>query len=169
MKPRRNLHRARQRGMTLLIALVFLVVLAFIGTWSVSNNSLQLRMAGNTRNRDVALAAAEAALKYAESTLQTWRLESFNGTGGLLTYDALVPNDDAYWMDSTHWSSYKTLPSGGLNQVVSAPKYVVQKMPNTLNSVSGLYDIENYRITTRAEGVDAASVVILQSIVTYTP
>ncbi|MDD3937835.1 pilus assembly protein [Rhodoferax sp.] len=169
MKPRRSAHRAYQRGMTLVIALVFLVVLAFIGAWSVSNNSLQSRMAGNTRNRDVALAAAEAALKYAESTLKTWRLESFDGVGGLLTYNALDPNDAAYWMNSAQWSSYQTLPSGGLNQVISAPKYIVQKMPNTLNDVSGLYDVENYRITARAEGMDATSVVILQSILMYIP
>lgn len=169
MKLRGGVHRARQRGMTLVIALVFLVVLAFMGAWSVSSNSLQSRMAGNTRNRDVALAAAESALKYAESTLKTWRLESFDGNGGLLSYNALDSNDTTYWMDSVRWSSYRTLPSGGLNQVISAPKYVVQKMPNTLNEISGSYDVENYRITSRAEGVDASSVVILQSILMYTP
>lgn len=152
-----------QRGVTLFVATIFLMALGLLGVWAVSNNSMQERMAGNTRNRDLALAAAEAALNHAESTLTTWRAGPFDGTvDGLLPYDATAADDASYWRDITKWSSYRSVPTGTLNQVAEAPRYVVQQMP-------GVDDVEYYRITARGVGGDIHAVVILQSIVTYDP
>ena len=160
----------RQRGMTLVMAAVFLLCMAMLGAWSLSSNALQERMAGNTRNRDLALQAAEAALKDAEFTVSTWRTETFNGTNGLLVYVATQANDKAYWQNASRWTSYRSVPTGGLNQVAEAPKYVIEKMPNTVNpSNPALTDVENYRVTARAVGGDANAVVILQSIIQYIP
>jgi type IV pilus assembly protein PilX len=148
--------------MTLLVAMIFLLMLAMVGVWSASKNSLEERMAGNTRNRDLAFQAAEAALDYAEQTLTTWRTGSFNGSNGLLAYSATRANDSAYWRDTTHWASYRQVPTGNLNQVAEQPKFVVEKM-NPVGSV------EYYRVTARGVGGDSNAVVILQTIVTYTP
>ena len=152
-----------QRGITLLISLIFLMVLALLGIWAVSNNSMQERMAGNARNRDLALAAAEAALKHAESTLTTWRAGPFDGSvSGLLPYASATANDLTYWRDISHWSSYRQVPTGTLNQIAEQPRYILQQMP-------GVGSVEYYRVTARGVGGDATSVVVLQSIVTYTP
>lgn len=152
-----------QRGVTLFVAVIFLMALGMLGVWAVTNNSMQERMAGNTRNRDLALAAAEAALNHAESTLTTWRVGPFDGTvAGLLPYNATTADDVAYWRDISHWSSYRQVPTGTLNQVAEPPRYVVQ----LIKTVS---DVEYYRITARGVGGDTHSVVILQSIVTYDP
>lgn len=152
-----------QRGVTLFVAVTFLMVLGLLGVWAMNSNNMQERMAGNTRNRDLALAAAEAALNHAESTLTTWRAGPFDGSvDGLLAYNATTADDVTYWRDITHWSSYRSVPTGTLNQVAEAPRYVVQQMP-------GVDDIEYYRITARGVGGDIHAVVILQSIVTYDP
>jgi type IV pilus assembly protein PilX len=158
--PQRN-----QQGLTLLVSLIFLLVLSLLGIWAVTNNSLQERMAGNSRNRDLAFAAAEAALLHAESTLNTWRNGSFDGTDGLLPYVATNANDITYWRDINRWSSYRQVPSGTLNQVAELPRYVVQHMPTPAGGGSTEY----YRVTARGVGGDINAVVILQSIVTYTP
>jgi type IV pilus assembly protein PilX len=156
--------------MTMVMAVVFLLCLAMLGAWSLSSNALQERMAGNTRNRDLALQAAEAALKDAEFTISSWRTGTFNGTNGLFTYVATQANDKTYWQEPSRWTSYRSVPTGGLNQVAEAPKYVIEKMPNTANpSNAALFDVENYRITARAAGGDANAVVILQSIIQYVP
>lgn len=152
-----------QRGITLVVSLIFLMVLALLGIWAVSNNSMQERMAGNARNRDLALAAAEAALKHAESTLTTWRAGPFNGSvNGLLAYDPKTSNDLAYWRNPSNWNNYRQVPTGTLNQVAEQPRYVVQQMP-------GAGSVEYYRVTARGVGGDANAIVVLQSIVTYTP
>lgn len=169
MKRILSLHRQRQRGVTLVMAMIFLLILGALGAWAAANNSLQERMAGNTRNRDLAFQAAEAALREAEDTLPAWRTLPFDGTNGLLTYVATTSNSQAYWRDDAQWSSYRSATTT-LNQVATAPRYVVQKLPNSENPAKpGVFDVENYRITARAVGGDASAVVIVQSIVTYTP
>ncbi len=153
----------RQRGMTLMVSLVFLIILTMLGVTAVSDNSLQERMAGNTRQRDLAFQAAEAALRYAESTLPSWRRSAFDGSvQGLFTYAANEPNDAVYWRDMAHWSSSRQMPAGSLNQVAEPPRYLVHKMPS-----SG--EVEYYRVTARGVGGDTSAVVILQSVVSYTP
>lgn len=159
-----------QRGMTLLVSLIFLLILSILGIWSVSNNILQERMAGNTRNRDLAFEAAEAALDHAESTLTTWRTGPFDGSGGLFPYNAVnaivtenptQPNDASFWRNSANWISYRQVPVGNLNQVAEQPRFIVE-----LKSKVG--KVETYRITARGVGGNSNAVAILQSIVTYT-
>lgn len=154
----------------MVMALVFLLILTGLGAWAAVNNSLQERMAGNTRNRDLAFQAAEAALKEAEATLPTWRALPFDGSvSGLLPYDATAANDLSHWRNDTQWTSYRSA-SLSLTQVATAPRYVVQKMANTENPLNpGTFDVENYRITARAVGGNASTLVIVQSIVSYTP
>src|SRR5207253_6062758 len=53
----------RQRGTVLLMALMFLVVLSMLGLAMVSSTSVEERMARNARDQDVAMQAAEAALR----------------------------------------------------------------------------------------------------------
>lgn len=161
----------RQQGMTLLMAVIFLLILALLGVWAASTNVLEERMAGSARNRNLALQAAEAALEHAENTLNAWRAGPFDGSvTGLLPYVATDPNDAAYWKNDARWVNSSSVPSGNLNQVSQMPKYVIQKLPNTPNPTNAsLINVENYRITARAVGKDASAVVILQSIVAYTP
>jgi type IV pilus assembly protein PilX len=56
-----------QRGMVLVTSLVILLVLTVLGLAAVQNTSLEERMAGNLRAENVALQAAEAALREGEA------------------------------------------------------------------------------------------------------
>jgi type IV pilus assembly protein PilX len=157
--------------MALLMSVIFLLILALLGVWAASTNVLEERMAGGSRNRDLALQAAEAALEHAENTIGGWRAGPFDGSvTGLLPYLATEANDVSYWRNDARWTSAASVPAGNLSQVNQMPKYVIQKLPNTANpSNPSLINVENYRITARAVGKDASAVVILQSIVAYTP
>lgn len=64
---RRN--QRRQNGFVLITALIFLVILAVLGLSSMQASTLQERMAGNLRDRNIALQAAELALRDAERDL----------------------------------------------------------------------------------------------------
>lgn len=58
--------RRAQRGAVLVISLLFLTILTILGVASMRGTVLQERMAFNTREQNLALQAAEAALRDAE-------------------------------------------------------------------------------------------------------
>lgn len=63
--------RSRQRGATLVVALLILVLIMMIGITAVSTSNTQYRLAGNLQFEDSALNNAEAAVTAAENWLAT--------------------------------------------------------------------------------------------------
>lgn len=61
--------RAGQRGMVLVTSLIILLVLTLLGLAAFQNTNMEERMAGNMRAENVALQAAEAALRAGEECL----------------------------------------------------------------------------------------------------
>lgn len=53
----------RQRGAVLIVALLFLVILTMLGVTAMSGTMMEERMSGNSRDINIALQAAEAALR----------------------------------------------------------------------------------------------------------
>jgi type IV pilus assembly protein PilX len=53
----------RQHGAVLIVALLFLVILTLLGLTAMSGTTLEERMSGNSRDMNIALQAAEAALR----------------------------------------------------------------------------------------------------------
>jgi type IV pilus assembly protein PilX len=71
-----------QRGMALLVSLVFLLLLTLIGISSMQNATLQEKMANSVTLRNQSFQAAEAALRIGESAVQldTYTLPVCSGT-----------------------------------------------------------------------------------------
>ncbi len=61
------MNRNSQQGAILIVALIMLLLVTIIGLASIRGTSLQERMAGNLRDQELALQAAEAALRKGES------------------------------------------------------------------------------------------------------
>lgn len=142
-----------QRGATLIIALLLLVMIAMYGIPAAMNSMQNERMTGNTRNRDLAFQATEHAIKAAEST---W-ISLPNAAAAL---DALAPaaksctavpddvdpvpgdgvfpngechaNDAAYWQNTFNWAANGVHPGTdiGTDLYATQPLYVVERMPN---------------------------------------
>src|SRR5690606_15052348 len=55
-----------QKGMALFVSLIFLLLLTVVGMASMKNASLQEKMAGNSRFKNISFQMAEAALREAE-------------------------------------------------------------------------------------------------------
>jgi len=91
--------RARQRGAVMIMSLVMLVTVTLIAIFSAQGALLGERMAGNERDRIIALQAAEAALRDADDALPLLvgatpdceTLFSANCANGLCTTGAAVP------------------------------------------------------------------------------
>src|SRR3989344_628961 len=61
----------RQRGVALIMALVFLLLLTILGIAALNTTSLEEKMANNVKDRNLAFQAAESALVVAENWVYT--------------------------------------------------------------------------------------------------
>lgn len=165
---RRHSNANQQSGATLLVALMFLVIMAMLGVSIANVTTLQERMAGNTRDRDLALQAAEAALHDAEQNLSD---PAFRAKA--IAFDKTNANDQNFWEDCFTKktspctaplvpSGTNALPTSGSGAVAEQPRYVLEKKAN-------IGTMEIYRVTARAVGGAKESVVVLQSEFGYTP
>lgn len=153
--------RSAQCGATLMVAMIFLVVLSLLGIAAVQNNTFQEKMAGNSRDRELAFEAAEAALRDASANIIALRAGPWSGANGLFTYVATDANDAAYWNAAAQWTSSRT-PTTTVANVATQPQYRIEKKPDIGTK-------EYYRVTARGFGSSSTTIVILQAEFTYTP
>jgi type IV pilus assembly protein PilX len=167
MMPSRAGFSLRQRGASLVVALIFLVIMAMLGVTLANVTNLEERMTGNTRDRDLALQAAEAALRDAEVRLADPGFRD----DGFPEVDPEDGNDAAYWetcftTDAAPCNATYTpvtgLPTAGGGAISAQPEFIVQTKPT-----AGTTQI--YRVTARAVGGSPDTVVVLQAEFGYTP
>ena len=146
-----------QTGASLIIALIFLVILTLLGV-AVSNvTSLEERMAGNTRDRDLAFQAAEAALQDAEQRLTDSAFRALV-TKTIDASNATDANDAAYW-NAYDWANDSIAVSKTIEQVAAQPLMTLERYGTT----------NTYRVTARGVGATTNSVVFLQAQFIYHP
>jgi len=153
----------QQRGSALIISLVFLLLLTMIGVTSIEDSTLQERMAGNERDRNLAFQAAEAALREGEAYLREQSPNfTASGTGGLLSpdYSGVDPSAVTY-----PWAS-RSRASSSLAGLSAAPRYTIEWITTQASGPSDQIEIvtvSSYRITARAVGGSTDAVVLLQA------
>jgi type IV pilus assembly protein PilX len=135
-----------QRGATLIVLLVMLGIVTLLTVSSLRTTTMEERMAGNFRDRDRALQAAEAAVQAGLVKINT---NNWTGITKLtpVANGASAPNWEGTWSDAT--STAVTITGANLN---ADPRYMVEDLG------SG-----SYRVTGRAVGGSGDSVVVLQA------
>lgn len=170
----------RQRGKTeagavLVVSLVFLLVLTLIGLTGMQVTSLEEKMSGNMRDRNLAFQAAESALRTGEMYLTLPTVPTFSCTYGRYSWNDVncdgTREDTQIWDSSSDWSgtSKVTYSSGTLASTSSPPAYIIEQMPPVVESGDSLeagiaQDSQYYRVTARATGGTADAVVLVQSL-----
>jgi len=157
-----------QTGAVLIVSLIMLLLLTLIGVTSMQTTSLEEKMAGNMRDRDLAFQAAESALTVAEATLNPVPpavLPTFAaaGTGGFYTAATTIDLSESQIVTDSFWTTNPVATSTTeLGNGIATRKYIIQIMaPATCPDGSAC---TNYRITARATGGSTNAVVILESI-----
>jgi len=168
---------SRQRGTVLLMALMFLVVLSLLGIAMVSSTSVEERMARNARDQDVAMQAAESALRdaririsgiytYPETPLNSWDFAD-DCSNGLCSLNATQPVWSNFSLDTAPSSALGTTTSSPtLVNVASQPRYlderiIIKRPGDSITGTAG--GLTAHRIT--AKGVGRTSSVIIQEVV----
>jgi len=182
--------RRQQRGLSLVTTLVLMLATLGLGVAVMGVSAMEERMIANTRDRDLALQAAEAALRDAEQDVASniTPASAFSNTcaSGLCTppsqRDSLgplasLPVDDARlgfdWTVDANVRRYgQYTNAAAFPSVVQQPRYVIEKFsylgtPAGESVVLGAEPVApgvGYRITARAVGARPETVVVLQSI-----
>ena len=184
----RSIGPARQRGISLVTTLVLMLATLGLGVAVMSVNSMEERLIANTKDRDLALQAAEAALRDGEqdvaSNISSSTAFSDNCATGLCTppsqrdllgaLASLAVDDPRLGFD---WAVDAKVRRYGqytgaaqFPSVAEQPRYVIEKF-SVLGAPLGeslLLGSEppgfGYRITARGVGARSETVVVLQSI-----
>lgn len=154
-----------QRGAALITGLIFMVVLTLLVVAAMRTTILEEKMAGNTRDVNLAFQAGEAALRAGEQVLNGATLPAFSTTGAYLTVGS---RDDTYWLSTHNWTTdsvaYASVPDG----TAAAPQYVIEELPAVptpgfSKKAGPLTEAGYYRVIARGAGANANTVVFVQS------
>ncbi|TLM74827.1 pilus assembly protein PilX [Microbulbifer harenosus] len=164
----------RQRGMTLIVGLIMVLLMTLVGMAAIRGSGMQELMAGNMRDRNLAFQSAEAALREGEEVLTGATIPAFNGTPAGYVQAITGSTSTGFW-DRYAWDTGSVRTAMGIQLVSSQPQYVIEEVVSTTtaNAADGsavdfastlkTEDTVFYRVTSRAEGGTADAVVILQS------
>lgn len=146
-----------QRGATLVIALLLMVMIAAYGIPAAMNSMQNERMTGNTRQRDLAFQATEHTLRVVENWFLAQSSTDLDALApaakscsdtpddadpasgdGVLPNGECHDNDAAYWRDTFDWATNGKSPSDSpisataldSTLVYAQPLYVVERMPS---------------------------------------
>ncbi|HQD55822.1 MAG TPA: PilX N-terminal domain-containing pilus assembly protein [Candidatus Competibacteraceae bacterium] len=171
-----------QRGATLIVALLILLMIMMYGIPAAMDSMQNERMAGNTRQRDLAFQATEHAIKKAQTWILTQTHSSLDalapatvticspGNTDPNTTDCIFPNGQCHANDVVYWRSFFSSNSSNvctlsgtdtIGLVTAQPRYIVERMPS---DTSGSQKKDYYRVTAWGVGQDSNAVVIIQTM-----
>lgn len=177
-----------QRGAALIVGLIFLVILTLLGVTAMQSSTLEERMAGNARDRNLAFQAAEAALRDAERDIRCQTAagnaatvqRGFGCISGITGADAActgglccvinapvltcaeratpVDQDGISLSDAPSVEYGHYTAAPALTGVALQPRYLIEPFKQKTNY---------YRITARGYGAKASTQVTLQEVYVY--
>jgi len=161
-----------QQGVTLPIALVFLLALTLLGTAAITTSAFQERMSHNMREHTLAFQAAESALIEAENWLMSLTAEpnpevSCSSQPCVINLDPtryFEEQDDTWWSSDSNTAAFS---DGSISGVSNQPRYVIEYfrfVADTPTVGQGVPEgVHYYRITAKGYGGDGNAFVILQT------
>ena len=181
----------KQRGATLLVALVMLIVMTLLGLASIRSTSMQEKMGANLYDRSLAFQAVESALREAESGITISTLLAMGTQTGLYcpaTYSGsrcTVHDSTATFVErwddsatvwapaSTWWGTVDADMKARLGGNNARPEYIIEYMGDFEDGTgcgrrgSTSCKGPRYRITARMPATEGKPAVALQT--TYRP
>jgi type IV pilus assembly protein PilX len=160
-------------GVALPVTLIFLLVMTMLGVAVIRNVTLEERMSGNLRSRQLAFEAAEQVLRYCEALVQA---SPQSGAPFPAPLDAGPISGGPHhgknhWELASNWRSDAiaiVLPSHIASSagLAEAPRCMIEKLALGGDHAFQLIPADEaraYRITARAVGTGSNAAVFLQS------
>ena len=153
--------RPAEAGVALPVVLILMVILAVLAASGMDDSTLQERMAGNLRDRNIAFQAAESALREGEDWVQVNRAAA-NSNTPLTGAEATAWDGAAPAPSGTRTGLYATGDVIGL----SADPVFYAGRPRLLRINPGELPVkfrEIYPVIARGQGATDTSIVVLRS------
>jgi type IV pilus assembly protein PilX len=157
----------RQRGAILVTALLLLLVITILGVTVMQMTRMQERMAGNSRDLNLAFQASEATLRAGEQVVQGFTAPPVPCVAtpcDVFERHSLPPlnNQSRTWWSDTAKTDTNAAQNSALDE---NPQYVIEQYGWIRNSwdVTDTTGRDVYEITARSTGGSGSSEVILQS------
>lgn len=166
-----NSMKQSQQGVVLVVSLLMLLVLTLVGVTAMQLSTRQEKMAGNTRDLDVALQAAEAALRFGESQLVAATIPNPASLPGWY-YHPIESTRAPALRSPQQWTAATTFDfpiDPDYWEVARTPQLAIEDLgtiPDPFGSIdAGGIDseIRAFRVSSRAFGGVASTNVILQT------
>ena len=175
--------RREQRGVVLFVALLLLLVLTVLGITLARTQTVEERMARNDDNHQIALQAAEAALRAAEVDLNTYtygpgqfQCPSLAAGFYYINFAANCPavSSGIDWSSAASYQNVSIAYDGAalaqLPAGTPAPRYLIEELPQAACPTASLSPlsttgIDVYRVTAHAWGPDGLGGVTLQTVI----
>lgn len=165
--------RASQRGVSLIVALILLLMMTLLGLAVLRNTTLEERMSANLLDRTYQFQAAESGLREAEALIYAGTVTHSSVTSGCSGGVCAAPTAGTTdrWLSESYWA---TGSGTGNKDSAITTQYIIEYMGSgaygpkctTSKSTSSTTDpncsMYRYRVTARSQGDGRAS-VILQS------
>lgn len=157
-----------EQGAVLIVSLIILLIMTMIGLAGMEITSLEEKMAGSMRDRNIAFQAAETGLLEGENYLDNRvLLPAFDGTDGLYS---LAANGAKRWknVDWKDANAVRMIKGQGFEGLQN-PAYIIE----SLDAAGGGNNLEigiptgatnYYRVTARSVGQSGSAEVILQTV-----
>lgn len=95
--------RARQNGIVLPVVLIILVIMMLLGVTVIRNVTLEEKMAGNSRDQQLAFQAAEEALRFCENETRSVGVRFFDAQPHIpIGTEAVDPRN---WEVAANWNN----------------------------------------------------------------
>jgi len=165
--PRDIQYKREQKGFSLVIVLIFLLILLMIGIAGMQNASLQERMGAFSRDRAVALQAGEIALRRAEGSVATASVFDFVSDctlGRCATGSAPDPYSYTWPASPTKSIQLARTAANGLGpDLAKDPQYFIEMsgVAKCSGCSGGIAPV--FRSSVHATGNNAQTQVLLQS------
>ena len=158
-----------QRGFSLLVVLILLIVMSVLGVAVLRSSAMQERMSANMRDRSLAFQAAESAMRYAQDEVLGLAASNWDKkvpTTTDCTNTSICPAGSA--------AAWRAVPAGKYDatRLTAAPEYWVEylgtgpgykgscdSLPPSIDCMSPMY-----RITARSRASGRAD-VMMQSVI----
>jgi type IV pilus assembly protein PilX len=167
-----------QRGAILVTSMLFLLVLTVLGVTVMKMSNMQERMAGNTRDVNLALQGAEAALRYGEFTVNPFETPSAPPAAKTFANGCVssicLPGELPTALDKPalfNWSTareYRENATQDMTNLAQDPRFVVEEIAFVRDSLGRGQDyIEPgrvfYQVSSHSSGASGQTNVVLQS------
>jgi type IV pilus assembly protein PilX len=155
----------QQHGAVLVVALIMLMLLSLLALSSVRSSTMEEKMAGNTRDRNKAFQAAEAAVRHCVNQV---RLNPVT----IATVAPAAPTAKPVWEIAGVWSGANSVEVPFVTNtphtnLYANPRCVVENLNQTTPPSAA--PIKNFRITGWAVGGSSDTTVVLQATYTEEP